>query len=623
MASDKKSKPKQYWWDAEEDEVHKRIWELVDYFKVQDADRMADLLEFERLYHGRKISGLEPWNYWKYEVPVFSDGNALKSNIGQSITNTLAAELAQHKTKPVYLTTRGSPKLKQKAKDRTKWVEGAKRKTKSHGVKQDVVYDMCRTGTGVAKIGNDGAMPVVERVHQCHLFVVNAETMNGTTRQIHYVVAVAKSELEAFAYDKKGTLDKKKLEIIESAEPVQTVASNGVTDVVLLVESWRLPVMRGKKMIKPGRHTLCVSSGALLWEEWKRERLPFAFARFVKKSRGFWGMGVIETIRGRQKAVNKMNITKEEAFALFSGPWVSTRDTPENKVTISHFQNKVGAVIKNSLGNVVIQTPPPMSDQVMREIDRETERAYEDAGVSRMAAQQVNELGAGASGAAQRELKDGHSKRFALQHDNLDQFELDMAELLVDEARELKKSGIDLSVEVPDGDAIDVVDWATDEGNEAMHLTCAPTNFFASDPQGKKQDVVDAIRLGWLNREQGMKQLDFPDLAEETGLVTAYYDHVDRIAGVILDEEKKKPEILKTPGFWPEPFDDPNVCSDRLNRHLKRAQASKVDRWRLDLMREYIERAEAIKIKRTKNQQQSQAAATPNPAQANVLPQAA
>ena len=115
MASDKKSKPKQYWWDAEEDEVHKRIWELVDYFKVQDADRMADLLEFERLYHGRKISGLEPWNYWKYEVPVFSDGNALKSNIGQSITNTLAAELAQHKTKPVYLTTRGSPKLKQKA----------------------------------------------------------------------------------------------------------------------------------------------------------------------------------------------------------------------------------------------------------------------------------------------------------------------------------------------------------------------------------------------------------------------------------------------------------------------------------------------------------------------------
>ena len=34
--------------------------------------------------------------------------------------------------------------------------------------------------------------------------------------------------------------------------------------------------------------------------------------------------------------------------------------------------------------------------------------------------------------------------------DNLDQFELDIAELLVDEAKELKAKGVGLEVEVPD-----------------------------------------------------------------------------------------------------------------------------------------------------------------------------
>jgi hypothetical protein len=633
MMSEQAETPKGYWYDLPEETVHKGVFELVDYFETQEAERLEDLLELERLYAGRKLTGLDPWNYFRSDVPIFKDGGRLKMNLSQSVVDALAAELAQHKPRATFATKRGNIKAQNIAKRRTKYVDGQFHKQRVYETATECVFDHLRVGTGVVKVSNDGAQVVSERVHASELYVVAAETIYGKTKQIHHIKTIARSEVHnTFAIGADGKVDKKLAQIIADAKPVNIEgggAGGRVSDLILLVESYRLPVMKGKKVVKNGLRTVCVESGALVFVPWKRPRLPFAFLRFKKKSRGFWGDGVIEVVRPHQVAVNKNMKTKEEAFALFSGPWVLTDEggpgTP--KVNVSHLRNEVGAVIRGALGRVQVFTPPPMSDQVMNDTREEIGRAYEEAGVSRMAATQVQELGPDASGSARREAKDAHSQRFALQHAAYDQFILDIAQLILDETAELADTpGVDLSVEVPDGDSIEVVQWAETKCNEEMVLQCLPSNFFSTSPSAKKQDVVDAIKLGWLTREQGMKQVDFPDLQGEASLITAFQDHVDRCAGLILDTDRKKEAITRASGFWPEPFDvGLDFMADRMNRHLKRAQATDCDEWRLQLMRDWILRADAISLKRKKDAAAAAApaAAPAGPAGAPPVPQVA
>lgn len=593
---------KQYWWLAEDGQTYRFVATLIDYCMTTQVDRQEEILQHERLYGGRKMLGLTPFNYTKTDLDASpSDVRRIKRNVTKSAIDALAAEIAQHKPRPLYLTKKGNTKLQAKAKKRTKYVEGQFYKTKAYDVMQQCFFDACRIGTGVVKVSNDGWDIVLERVHMGELFVVDIETIYGKTKQIHHVKFVSKTEVLQLPFV-AGNEDK--CEMVENASAVVDLKQTmpGTSDVMRIVESYRLPVYHGKKMVVPGRRAITCDKGDLLVKPWTRKRLPFAFYRYQKPSLGFWGTGVCWQVKSQQFEINKLLNIKQEAFAFASAPWVLTDDSGDtkSKVNVAHIRNEVGAIIQGGANKVQVYTPQPIHPAIAQEIENITQSVFDEVGVSRMAATQTDDLGPNASGAARRERRDAYSRRFALQHQAYDQFSLDITELIVDESADLAAMhGGKLPVEVPVGDGIEIVDWAEVADGEEMVLQCYPTNFFSTTPASKKQEVIEALQAGWLSREQAMKQLDFPDVASETALITAFQDSIDRCAGIIMDDELSVAKIKKKRGFWPEPFDQLDLCVDRMNRHLKRAQAADdVDSERLDLMREWINRAQALALKK-------------------------
>lgn len=580
----------QFWWDAEKGEVYKNIEQLLQHFATVQAYRLEEMLLYERMYGGRSMTGMTPFTYWNSSASVASDAGHLKRNVVKGCIDALAAEIAKHKPRAFYLSKRGSEKMKEKAKKRTRFVDGMFYMLKIYRLMKQAFFDACRVGTGVIKIYHDGHQVRAERVHASELFVVDAETIYGTTKQLVQVKYIAKTEALNLPFVMG---DEEKEDIIKRAKAVSADGAKapGTSEVIRIVESWRLPVKKGKTIVKPGRHVISVNTGDLHSEDWTRDGFPFAFYRYQDKAMGFWGSGVAEQLLSIQYEINKRLRIEQEATAFCSAPWVLTKNgPPQNKINVGHLRNEAGAVIDGGLGEVQVYTPNPIHPAFLQRLDQLEQKAYDEVGVSKAAATQQDDLGPDASGAARRERRDAYSARFALQHDQYDQFAVDLAGCIMESAAELKSAA--LSVTVPSGEGFDSVTWAETSPGEEMALQVYPTNFFSTTPAAKKQDVMDAQDRGWLTRELAMKQLDFPDMASETSLITAYIDHVDRIAGAILDTERTLDQIKETPGFWPEPFDDPNVWVDRMNRWLKRAQADEdADEDRLRLMRESIERA--------------------------------
>jgi len=582
-----------YWWDAEEGQAYQAVNDLLRHCEQSQGYRTEEILRFERMYGGRSMAGLTPFKYASNENSITVDAGRLKMNVTRAAIDALAAEIAQHKPRPLYLTKKGSTKLQKRAKQRTKYCEGQFYKCRVYETMQLCAFDAFRIGTGAAKISNDGHRLTLERVHPGELHVIDAETIYGTTRQLTQVKWIARSEVLQLP-SVRG--DEEKEALVE-----QCTTLSATSDMIQVRETWRLPIKAGKKTLMKGRHVITIDNGDLFDEEWKRERLPFAFYRYQRRPFGFWGSGVCELLMSIQFEINKLLGIIQEAFAFCSAPWVLTSNgAPNNKIDVAHLRNQVGAIIDGGIGQVQVYTPQPVHQSLLSQVELLYGRAFEEIGISRMAAQQTNELGANASGAAQRELHDRYSRRFMLQHQAFDQFALDISDIIVDESADLAaQHDGKLPVEVPVGDGVEIVDWADVADGEEMVLQCYPTNFFSTTPSAKKQEVIEALQAGWLSREQAMKQLDFPDVSDETGLITAFQDAVDRCARLITDEDTTVAKVKRTRGFWPEPFDDLGLCIDRMNRHLKRAQAADdLDVERLDLMREWINRAQALQLKK-------------------------
>lgn len=592
--------PTKYWWDAAEGAVHTAVNALLAHCDSTQAKRAEEIALFERMYGGKSVSHIAPFAQSDAKEALRLAVGRMKRNVAKAAIDALAAEIAQHKPRPLWLTKKGSDKLKKAAKKRTRYCEGQFFKHRVYETMQTAFFDGCRVGTGVVKVTNDGHDLVIERVHPGELYVVDVETIYGKTRQIHHVKYIAKTEVMALAC---VDTDEKR-EMVEKSTAVTEVGARmiGASEIIRVVESYRLPVLRGKKVLVPGKRTITVSGGDLLDKPWNRERLPFAFYRYQRPAFGFWGTGVCQQLTTHQYEINKLLAIAQEAMAYCSAPWVVTQNsTDKNKIALSHLRNEAGAIIDGGYGQISVVAPQPIHPIILQQIENLVAAAFEDVGVSRAAAQQQSQLGSNASGAAQREEHDRYSRRFMLQHQAFDQFSLDIAQLIVDEAAELAgKNGGKLPVDVPLGDGIETVDWADTEPGEEMVLQCYPTNFFSSTPPAKKQEVIEALQAGWLTREQAMKQLDMPDIASESALITAYQDHVDRIAGLILDDGMSLAKVKKARGFWPESYDVPQIdmMIDRMSRHLKKAQAADdTETPRLDLMREWANRAVGVKKK--------------------------
>lgn len=559
------------WWLASKNDLYQELFAYVNNLDSKQQYRSADNLRFARLYGNFDYYGLNALNYYRVEAS-YSVTNRVTLNVVQSMVDTVVSKITKNKPKATFLTSGADFSLQTKAKKLTKFVEGIYSYTDFYEKATMAFQDSCIFGTGCLKIFIEDGQIKTERIMIDEIKVDDVESFYGKPRQIHQVKYVQKSVLkEAFpGYDIK-------IEEASSSDSntFQDFQSSTYKDMVRVIESWHL---KSGPNAKDGKHTICISSGTLFEEDYDKDYFPFVFFRWGDRPVGFFGQGLAEQLQGIQLEINKILRTIQVSMHLVSVPKLLVEAS--SKIVSSHLNNRIGGIIKYA------GTPPAYAPlggipgELFSHLDRLYQRAYEISGISQLSAQALKPAGLD-SGKALREFNDLETERFMSVAKRYEKTFMDAAEIMIDMAKDLYLAEGDFKVKVKDGKFVESISWKdVDMDKDKYLMQVFPTSALSNTPAARLADVQDLLAAGFIDKEDALNLLDFPDLESTMNLLNADSKNLERIIEKMMDDGEY---------FPPEPYQNLENCLRKTQQAylLYKVQGAPDDR--LELLRQYME----------------------------------
>lgn len=565
-----------YWWKADKNKAYEIIFPYLRKLNSQQAYIQADNYRNMRLYGSQNLyAGYSAFS--SATDPVNSTQNRVTLNVIQSMIDTVVSKIAKNKPKPTFLTEGGDWSQQTKAKKLTQFLEGQFQATDFYEKAARAFLDSCIFGTGAIKIFNADGEIRAERVFIDEIVIDDRESFYGEPRQMHQHKMIHKDVLKDMFPKFKDAIDNAgKTPVIEYG-----ISANMAADMVLVIESWHL---RSGPTAKDGKRTICIDTATLLEEDYEKDYFPFVFWRWGLRPVGFFGQGLSEQLTGLQLEINKILRTIQVSMHLVSVPKIFVEAS--SKIVTSHLDNKIGAIIKYTgqaptpgVGGVI---PPELFSQ----LDRLYQRAYEIAGVSQLSATSQKPAGLN-SGKALREYNDLETERFMSVAQRYEKAFLDAGEIMIDLAKELDEQlEGDYEVKVKGKKFLKTIKWKEvnmDEDKYVMGLF--PTSALSSTPSGRLQDVQELIQAGFVNKEDAMKLLDFPDLQSFYNYETAPGEDIDMVIENIVEDSNY---------MTPEPYQNLEYGIQKMQKAYLLFRSQNLPESQLELMRRWIEDANAL-----------------------------
>jgi hypothetical protein len=560
-----------HWWQEDSDTVHNHVWSMVTKLEDQARERQLDDQRNARLVSNRQFLSLNiPSVAGRSTNRPTQDTARLTLNVIKSCVDTAAAKISKSKPRPQFVTSGGDHKLKKKAKQLTKYLDGLFDSARVYPTAQEVFVDACTFGTGVLKVFiKDEECIAVERVLPQEILVDEAESYYSNPRQLHHRKFISRTLLASMFPEHKDLI----------ATAASTVVANDVSqeDLVTVVESWHLP---SSKQAQDGRRVICVSNVTLVDEPWVHDFFPFAFFRWSKLPVGFFGQGLAEELTGIQIEINKILRNIQSAQAVMSVPRVFL-DSPANVPSAKLQPNPEGlSVVYYQGSQPTFLTAPAMPGEVYSHLDRLVNKAYEITGISQLSASSKKPGGLD-SGVAIREFQDIESERFILVGQRWEQLFLDVASIAIELSKALYEINPQLNVTIATRSVMEKIKWKdVDMDQDKYVMRCFPTSILPTTPAGRLQAVQEMIQAGFVSKEEGMNLLDFPDLERANSINNAAVDDVMSILEKIVDEGEYT---------TPEPYFDLKLCIRLAQGMYLRSRNNAVPEERLELLRRFID----------------------------------
>jgi len=573
------SKGKQ-WWDEDLSE-QERAQYLFALIKTLDTTQMGiqqQNLRSMRLYNNQEVTGLSIANYVLSATPGnigVARQNRLTLNVIKSCIDTLVSKLAKDRIAPTFLTSNAPWNKQRQAEKLTKWMKGAFYAARVHEKAPLTLRDGAIFGTGFTKVYSEAGEIKAERVFADEMIVDLNDAYYGNPRCMYQRKMVAKSHLLAKFKDPDHQA------IIAKAQQVQGYNALSPTETVMVVEAWRLPDEEGDG----GYHLIAVNSGALVVEDYKRTRFPFAQIRYTTQPVGYWGSGLCEDLLGIQIEINRLSMHIQQAQRLLANPRVFIEEG--SSVNINQFTNEIGGIVKYRGQMPVIQAAQTVQPELFNQLNMLYQRAYEITGISQLAASSRNPLGANASGAALREMTDIQSDRFALTSYQFQQYHLDLAQLFIDEAKALAAQGKPVPSKAFDRkNGLESIDWTEiDLEDDEYIMQCFPASALPDQPGARIESIRDLMQMGMIQPDEAQDLLDFPDLDKFTALRTGPTKLAMKLIEKMLEDNTFIP---------PEPYLPIDKMQYLAQLYYCDAQVRGMDEDRLDLLRQFIDACAAM-----------------------------
>lgn len=516
------------WADADKGSVHKRVLDYVSGVEQDQSEMFDRFVKLAALYDPNSDPA---GDRSADKIGVIAE-NVVASNV-----DTVCAAIAATDVLARFQTDGGDWATQRRAKHLEWYAEqlGAELDIGAH----------CRAafkgapvkGTGIVKVYVDAFDRIrVEAVPVDDIVVPERQVRNGCARELHQRTNnVVPEDLIA--------------EYPECEAEIRRAASNGPKNrqwagyrpvepnMVVVVESWKLPIgVKGKKGYKPGRHTKVVDGCDLMDEKWEDPHFPMAKIVWSEKLEGWYGISGAERIAGHQRVLNKSNWQIDRLVDQNAVPTQFVRYV-DAKLAVTA-TNRVGSIVpyKGELPKTII--PPAVSPEVYQRNEKAKQGAFEEFGVSRMAAQSYKPSGLD-SGAALREYRDQTTQRFALQEKAFERLWLDVVFLVIWCAKKLGKNAPTVMRHTRFG--VQKLRWS-DVDMRTVRVQIAAASTMNRTPAGRIQSVIEYAQAGIITQDEARELLQHPDLERALSLYTAALDSVEQCLDQIADGKIVMPE---------------------------------------------------------------------------------
>jgi hypothetical protein len=575
-----KNRVVQWWNEKDPSQLASDIFDTVCYIdQEQQVDRREKNLRCARLYGNMDLAGLGPYSYARTETPNLPE-NRVKYNVISSSADTLCAKISKMKPRVSFLTHGGRFSLQEQSQKLTKYIVGLFKRNHVYDLHQLMFRDELIFDLAALKHYRDGNRIITERVLSPEIYVDVADALYGKPTHMYHVKFVHKEVLTAAYPDSHAA-------IMESAADLavgnlSAPMSSEEREYVIVIEAWKLPTKEGAK---DGRHVISVEKGVLHDEKYTRDYFPFTFGTWSRPVVGFYGQALADRLSGNQVEINKMLRIIQRSFHLGSAFKVFLEYG--SRVAREQINNDIGSIVYFSGSAPQFYTPQTVHPEFFRHLEWLIKSSYEEAGISQLSATSRMPAGIdGGSGKAIREYNDLETERFAIAAQQYEASFLETARQYIDLSIEIKEDGLDLDVVADSKRFVETIKWSEiDLGRDDYVMQMFPTSMLPNDPAGQLATVQEWVNAGWVDKDWGMRLLDFPDLDGYISLESAALDDLL----YTLDQM-----IYKGLAQTPEPFQDLKRGVTIFQSGYLWAKRNEVPEERLELIRNWITRAQTM-----------------------------
>lgn len=557
------------WW-TKGDDAYKHAWMKAKNIRYNQSARRADFLRFARLYTNTDF------DQFINGITAGFLGRRLSFNVVRSNIDTACAKISKSKTRPLILTNNGSYKQQNRAKKLTQYLDGMFDETKIYRHSRKGFRDSCIFGIGLNKIFKEDNKVKVERVFPDELIVDDLDARGNSPRELHQIKLVPREVLLDMFSDKP-----KAVAAIETAQIyTEGKSSKTETDMVGVMESWHLP---SSKDATDGMHIISLEEFSLLNEPWKKDYFPFVKQYWNEPLIGFYGEGIAAQLVGIQLEINTVLQRIKESQELVAIPRVLVEDG--SGVNTSHITDEIGGILRYRGTKPDFITPTGLNQEAYNYLEYLRNQSFQESGISQLSANSQKPAGLD-SRVALREYQDIETERFALVAENYQNFHIDAARMMIDLQREIAEESPNSFVKVKARGFIETIKWSdVDMDDDKFVMSIYPTNFLPRTPEGQLEYTQELVQSGFVDQDEAMSLLNFPDLEGFFSAKTASRDDINMIIEGIIERGDY---------IAPEPYMDLMKAVTITQSAYLRGKTTDVPDDRLELLLRFIDAAQDL-----------------------------
>jgi hypothetical protein len=576
-ANDVSRSPSAWWQERSEKGRADGLLGTAMFLKELLQYRYRNAALYSRLYSNQPLYGMMGGNLGRISSTNMLPVDRPTMNVVQSCVDTLVSRITQSRPRPVFLTDAGNYKERNLAKRLNQFVVGEIYRSKGYELGKTILRDAAVLGTGVIKVyeGQDKKVSL-ERVLMTEILVDPNDSLYGAPRQLYQLKLIDRAVLADMFPSYKAEVSK-----AEAASPDNSAdSSKSIADLVMVVEGWRLP---SGPDAKDGKHMIACSAGCLFEEEYDKDSFPFVFLHYSPRLLGFFGQPLTEQLMGTQMEINKLLLTISSAINLVGVPRVFVEDG--SKVVKAHLNNQVGAIVTYRGTKPSYEVAPAMAPEVYAQLQRLVDYAYQQSGISALAASSKKPDGLN-SGAALREYDDLQSDRFADLNKRYDDLYVDLAYKIVDLAKDIAERDGSYATVYPNKNGTREVDLpAAEMLKDTYIIQCFDSSSLPRDPAGRLAKITEMIQAGMVSIQEGRRLLDYPDLDQQEKLANSGEERILKILDEIVDEGKYVP---------PDAFMELQLAVDLSRQYYNLYVGAKLEEERAEMIRTFNAEAQRL-----------------------------